>query len=512
MVALSKAFADRNKEILEDTRFRFKQGYGPAGDIARVESYVAAAEGEVARYERNLSTASAHYIEIFGTEPPQLLDRPAQPSTAAKDYETSLSLSRNVPSVASSEARLLDAKRGWRAVRADRLPRITAVVDASRYDILGANSDYDIRGRIVLNHSFSGKTIGSSRTGQAKARVEQAEFALEQAINEAERNAGVAFKDIEALEHQLASLTQAYIANRRTRDIDVEQLKVSRGNLIDLLRTEKEFFDSAGAFVQGTVELDMARYSLLARTGELLDYFSVAFDFDNNSARTTAKDAVPFENRLQPVPPVVATQIASADKTANGSAAPASDTEKRKPTLPPAKGEAALSSAGGLKSSSAGGLKSDAQNKILDGHNSPASPKPAYIPPAPAITPAMAARKTVTAPPSVTTALVAQTSDHKIKPAPSAPALAPAAKAKPASPAGTGWSVQLGAFSNMDNAKSHWKNMQGKIAALSKLQPLLVKAGPLIRVRTQPIFNRTDANKICVSAEAAGQNCFIVAP
>jgi adhesin transport system outer membrane protein len=323
LIALGRAFVDRNKDILEDARFRFEQGYGPAGDIARVDSYVATAESQVAGFERQLSAASARYAEMFGTEPPLLLDRPPPPATAATDHAAALDLSRTVPLVAAGEARLADAKLMSKAARADRLPRVTAVVDAARYDAIGTGSDYDVRGRLVLNQSLSGKSVSAARTGRAQARVEQAEFARERAVSEAEREAGIAFKDVEALEHQRAALSRAYIANRRTRDLAVEQLKVARGNLIDLLRTERDYFDSATALVRGSFELDLVRYVLLARTGEMLGHFGIAFDYGRAGGPVLARPPIRPVAFQPPAPAAAATAGWSVQLGAFGDAATA---------------------------------------------------------------------------------------------------------------------------------------------------------------------------------------------
>lgn len=55
-----------------------------------------------------------------------------------------------------------------------------------------------------------------------------------------------------------------------------EQFRLSRGSLIDLLRTEADYFAAARALVAGSVERDLAHYTLLARTGGLLRHFAIA--------------------------------------------------------------------------------------------------------------------------------------------------------------------------------------------------------------------------------------------
>ena len=280
---IGQAFIQRHRDILEDTRLRFQQGYGAGGDVARVESYLASAEGRVARFERQLASARARYREAFGAPAPARVVRPAPPVSAAASADAAIELSDKAPEVAAARAREASAEREWRAARADRLPRITGVVDATQYDVLDDGNDYDVRGRVVLRHNlFAGGRTGA-RANQALARLRQAEFAADRVMNESSRDAGIAYEDVRILERQAATLERAYIANRRTRDLFVEQFKVSRGTLLDVLQAEQDYFTAASDYLQGATELDVARHVLLDRTGELLGHFDVAFSFNDAS-------------------------------------------------------------------------------------------------------------------------------------------------------------------------------------------------------------------------------------
>jgi adhesin transport system outer membrane protein len=281
---IGQAFIQRHRDILADTRLRFERGYGAGGDVARVEAYLASAEGTVARFERQLASARARYQEAFGAPAPARLTRPAPPLSSAQSAQAAVALSEKAPEVAAAKARETSAEREWRAARADRLPRVTGVLDATQYDVIDDGDDYDVRGRVVLRHSLFGGGRTRARANQALARYRQAEFAAERVVNEAGRDAGIAFEDVRVLERQAATLERAYIANRRTRDLFVEQFKVSRGTLLDVLQAEQDYFEAATAYLQGATELDVARHVLLDRTGELLDHFQVSFSFNDASA------------------------------------------------------------------------------------------------------------------------------------------------------------------------------------------------------------------------------------
>ena len=92
------------------------------------------------------------------------------------------------------------------------------------------------------------------------------------------------------------------------------------------------------------------------------------------------------------------------------------------------------------------------------------------------------------------------------------PAVAKAPAPKPKAVVGKGWRVQLGAFSEEGKAKAQWSQLKGRVSGLGGLQPYLVKATNVTRLQAGPLASRAEAERICHSAQGAGQACFAVAP
>jgi len=93
-----------------------------------------------------------------------------------------------------------------------------------------------------------------------------------------------------------------------------------------------------------------------------------------------------------------------------------------------------------------------------------------------------------------------------------APTPAPARTQRVAAPAASagGWRVQLGAFSNADNARRQWSQVSRRVAALGKLQPSYPKAGTITRLRAGSFKSRADAERICSAVRASGAACIPV--
>ena len=59
------------------------------------------------------------------------------------------------------------------------------------------------------------------------------------------------------------------------RDMFVEQFRVSRGTLFDVLRAERDLLEAALAMAQASYEYDVARFTLLSRRGGLIGHFGL---------------------------------------------------------------------------------------------------------------------------------------------------------------------------------------------------------------------------------------------
>ncbi len=272
---MARASVSRLQAIAGDTRTREQAGLGSGGDVARAEAGLADAIGRAVRIDRALADARARFGEAFGEAPAQRLDWPSSPASVATSTDAAVTMSHAAPGVVSAAARAESAAAEARATGADRLPRLSVGFTATRYDVFARNRDYDVRGQFVLRQSFGLGGAEAARVAQARARARAAHFDEEQAKAEAERDATAALADSQLLDRNLAALEDAYRANRRARDVTVEQFRLSRGSLLDVLRVEQDFAAAASTYLQGAIERDVARYTLLARTGEILPAFGV---------------------------------------------------------------------------------------------------------------------------------------------------------------------------------------------------------------------------------------------
>lgn len=268
LVRLGEAFATSQRSLRGSIEERVRQGAAAAGDVAQVDSYIASSDSQLAEFRRQLASAEAQYAAVIGQAPPATLARAPVPSLAGIGPTSLAADTDTLPAIRAAKLGVEAARSDVRALKSDLLPQVSAGIDAGRYGIIETQRDYDIRGSLTLSMRLGGG--GLQRVDQAEARAEGADARLRRTRIEAQRDAEIALADVKALQAAQTAIEGNYLASRRSRDVLAERFRVSRGTVFDLLAAQSNYFGVAARYVQTVIELDTARYALLARTGRLL--------------------------------------------------------------------------------------------------------------------------------------------------------------------------------------------------------------------------------------------------
>lgn len=274
LVRLAEVFATGQRDLRTALERRITQGAAAAGDVAQVDGYIAAADTQVADFRRLLRGAEAQYVAVIGAAPPANLGRAPEPALAGVSTAGIAGDVDRLPTVRIAQAGADAARLDARASRADLLPQLGVGIDAGRYGVFETERDYDIRGSVTVSMRIGGG--GEQRARQAAARASGADARLRRTRIDARRDAEIALSDVAALEAARTAIETNYVAARRARDVLAERFRVARGTLFDLLGAENNYFGVASRYIQTVIELDSARYALLARTGRLLPALGIA--------------------------------------------------------------------------------------------------------------------------------------------------------------------------------------------------------------------------------------------
>jgi outer membrane protein, adhesin transport system len=270
--ALIAGHVNRMAMLSDGAALRFERGVDSGGDVARARSYLAAAQSQKMGIERRLRSAEARFVELYGAMP-GLLTRPVIGADGPPADSTTRS---ERPEVVAARAAAVAAEAALSAARSDRLPRIDARVSGSAYDVLrGSTPAYDVRAQLTLRQRFSIGGAEAARVAELAARSRSAGLAVDRITAATERERITSVADVDGLSGSLTPLEAAYLDSRRARDLFAEQFQVSRGTLFDVLRAEQDLLNAALSLAQTSYDLDVARFTLLARQGGLIERFGM---------------------------------------------------------------------------------------------------------------------------------------------------------------------------------------------------------------------------------------------
>lgn len=274
IMLLGEEFITRHEQLLADVKERERLGVGTRADVMQAAARLAAARARVSQIKESMRLAEIRFEEFFKAEPGVL----ALPSFEAlavgsRAEASALAVSRH-PELGAAEARTERAQADYKAEKASRLPEVRATVSAVKYDVFDGGDDYDVRAGVNMNYDiFAGGARGAAirRAGDI---AKQQQYDEDRVRLEIERDAAIAYERRESSSERLDALADAIIAHYEARALIAERFRVARGDLIDLLQAENDYFESGVAYLVGLADRDMATYALMEHTGDLLRYFS----------------------------------------------------------------------------------------------------------------------------------------------------------------------------------------------------------------------------------------------
>ncbi len=274
LLAMGEAFIRRHEEILEDVKERERLGAGSKADVTRAVARLASAQARVSEIRESQQLAEIRYGEFF-KEQPGLLVLPSFSGMTVdtRDQAVASAMTRN-PEIAAAVSRADAARADYKAAKGSRLPEVRLSVDATKYDVFDSGNDFDVRAGVNVNYNIFGGGARAAEISVAGSRARREKFGEEQVRLEIAREASIAFERRDGAEARLEALATSVIAHDETRDLVLERYRLSRGDLIDVLQAENDYFEAGYAYLTGLINRDMAIYALMEHTGELQRFFS----------------------------------------------------------------------------------------------------------------------------------------------------------------------------------------------------------------------------------------------
>ncbi len=274
LLLLGDGVIKRHEAILNDVKERERLGAGSHADVTRAQARLASTRARVEEIRESERLADIRFQEFFRNAP-GVLSRPSFDALIVNSREeaSGLALQRS-PELAIAAARADASQADYKAAKGSRLPEVRVSVDAVKFDVFDGSDDFDVRAGVNLNYNIFGGGARAAEITQAGSRAKQARFGAEQVRQQTARDAAMAFERREGATLRLAALKDALIAQNTTRHLVLERYRVARGELIDVLQSENDYFEAGVAFLTGLANRDMATYALMEHTGDLIRFFS----------------------------------------------------------------------------------------------------------------------------------------------------------------------------------------------------------------------------------------------
>ncbi len=277
IVRLAERNLAHHDETLEKITERFESGVGTKVDVVQTRGRRAQAKSNVLLSQREAKNGVAEYFRVVG-EYPEALSLPAAVESLPQTLEEALELAKvNNPGIEAVEAELAATEAARKGARGAFYPRFDLELGATRNDDLdgseGPNDDETAVVRMTYNLYRGGSD--RARLNEAEAREFAARESLRSTQRAVEEDVTLIWNELQDILVRLEYLEAHVKSTEEVLEVYREQLTLGKRTLLDLLDVQNELLRAQIAKTTGDYVALLARYRVLAGTGQLLDTLEI---------------------------------------------------------------------------------------------------------------------------------------------------------------------------------------------------------------------------------------------
>lgn len=287
---------------------RIQSGVSRGADGEQASGRLALAESSLLTELTSLHGANARYLNIMGESPPAVVNPLPDPFTlgalpASRQALMSEGLPGN-PAVQAAVENLRAYEAGVVSGKAAFLPRIDARAEVSNEDNTGGvRGNTRVEGaRLALDYNLFRGGADLARERGAVMQKNQASDLKDKACRDARQGLSIAYNDVSSLTVQLGYLDQHRLSTEKTREAYRNQFDIGQRTMLDLLDTQKEFFEASRSYINARYKQATAQARTLSGMGRLVaalgvrrDNLPSAQDAGQEHGPLSPEDLCPFE-------------------------------------------------------------------------------------------------------------------------------------------------------------------------------------------------------------------------
>lgn len=265
-----------HKQSAQLVEERARGGVGRGADVEQASGRLALAESSLLAELTSLHDASARYLRVVGVNPPASLPRLPEPFTlGTMPASTEVLLQQGLPGSPTLNAALENARAYQQAVttrQAAFMPRVDLRGYASRDENLSGDlGTTELKGlELVLNYNLYRGGSDSARKRQAQDQQAQARDLQEKACRDVRQTLTIAYSDVRSLVEQQRYLDKHRLASEKSREAYRQQFDIGQRSLLDVLDSQKEFYEASRAYINARHNQALAQARTLAGMGKLV--------------------------------------------------------------------------------------------------------------------------------------------------------------------------------------------------------------------------------------------------
>jgi adhesin transport system outer membrane protein len=271
-IELTERNVDDHDQVLGDIEIRQAQGLSSKSDLAQIRSRVATSKSSLIAARNNLLDKRVEYLRLVGVRPEALVE-PKVDETLLPESEQNAIIDaiKYNPEIRVAMADLDAANHEITRESSSFYPEVNLELHANYNDDMGGLEGRDSDARIMLTMSYDifsgGHTVSKKESAiWRKEEARSIRLRTEQQVSEGVR---LAWNSWEMQYQQLEWLQQNVDAAKQAESGYIEQFKLNRRSLLDVLDVKVELFLARKSYIETFYNQRLASYRLLNATGQL---------------------------------------------------------------------------------------------------------------------------------------------------------------------------------------------------------------------------------------------------
>ncbi len=273
LVALAEDNLKRHQELAANIKARVKRGVSSRVDMEQADARIGLAKSNLLTEKANLHDVAARYQRVVGSLPPKSVKGFAWAAQVPDTVREALRRAyHDNPGLLATLEDIQVAQYAIEEERARYHPRLDLVASTERgWDVDGVfGSEEDHRIGLQLHYNLFRGGSDRARIRRAAHKLNESQDKRDAACRNLRQTLEVAFNNLKSLGEQAGYLKTHARNVALVRDSYLDQFRIGRRSLLDLLDTQNEYFQARRAYINARYDMEIARARTLAAMGGLL--------------------------------------------------------------------------------------------------------------------------------------------------------------------------------------------------------------------------------------------------